>query len=263
MSAITKQFQNEAEMVGRFCADLANSHTGKKWTIYHETGDFDLLLVESGTGIQVGIEAKLALNLKVLTQALPRYIWQEDGPDYRGVLVPRGKVQGCLSELAPRLGIGIIGYEPAGRFGYFSPNLPDENLEYSNASQWYPWLPLRRCLLPDYVPDVTGGHSAPIKLTAWKIRAIKLCILLDRLGYVTRGDMKSLGISPSYWTQPGGYLTPENGRYVRCSRTPDFRAQHPRSYAEIEVDFPKWGAAWVACRAAAAVITARISEPAQ
>lgn len=100
-----------------------------------------------------------------------------------------------------------------------------------------------RCILPDYIPDVAAGCAAPVQLTPWKINAIKLMIVLERRGYVTRKDMKVLQISPTRWCDHWhGFLAPApDRRYVRCNRTPDLKAQHPVNWAQIEADFEVWG----------------------
>ena len=240
MKLLAAKFTSEVALVEAFCADLAKSRIGPDWTVYHETAGFDLLLVHNATAIQLGIEAKLNLNVKVLTQALPAYEnYDWDGPDYRGVLVPFGTVQAGLEMLAGRLGLGILTYRKPDRFSKNHYDLPDENSEWASR-RWHSLLPTRRCTLPDYIPDVVGGKSAPLQLTEWKIRAIKLLILLDRRGFVTRADLKVLGLSPTRWTAPGGYLKPQDGAYVRWERTPDFRLDHPTNTAEIEANFASW-----------------------
>ena len=235
------RFATEADLVAAFCAviDKRNASPNprcKRWTVYHETADWDLLLVDN-SGVQVGLEAKLSLNAKVLVQALPDYYAATDGPDYRGVLVPHEGTQHFIPTLARHLGIGVVEMR---RFS--EPALPDEESDWSMRG-WHSWCPAKRCALPDYVPDVTGGKPSPVKLTDWKVRAIKLMIVLDRRGYVTRHDMKLLGISPTRWTASHhGFLVPDpiKGGYVPGARTPDFRTQHPTNYAEIEADFAKW-----------------------
>jgi hypothetical protein len=237
-------FKTEADLVAAFCRHLQTGVWGEprkdpRWKIYHETAGFDLLLVDTRTGVQVGLEAKLVLNVKVLVQILPEYSWREEGPDYRGVLVPEAGKQAGLSEIASRLGIGVIAMSNPGE-GYTVHSLPDEARASEYGQAWHPWLPTRRCPLPDYVPDVVGGKPAPLKLTEWKIQAIKLLILLERRGAVSRATMKLLRLSPTRWTAPGGYLAPGLNGYVRCEHTPDFKAQHPKAWAEIEADFEKW-----------------------
>lgn len=233
-------FAKESDLVASFCSQLQKGLRKNPWIFYHETAGFDLLLVHNETGVQVGLEAKLSLNLKVLSQALPYLNWETSGPDYRGVLVPSDKVQQNLSDIAVRLGLGVLAVAPDTKHSYPHFSLPDEDSGHSFSSDWFPWLPTERCKLPDYLPDVEGGKPSPLRLTLWKIKAIKLMILLERRGVVTRRDIKALGMSPTAWTQFGGYLKPGNGGYVKSEKTPDFRIQHPTNFAEIEADFDVW-----------------------
>lgn len=236
-------FATEAELVVCWLEELKSRKAGADWTVYPETAGWDLLLVHRD-GYQIGIEAKLTLNVKVLAQALEgaNSGWREEGPDYRAVLIPRrGGLQRDLEPLCRALGIGIIKAQPHDHGGIYNLGLPDES-GYS-GSDWPNWLPAKRCALPDYVPDVAAGVASPVKLTHWKIKAIKLMILLERRGVVTRADMKALQISPTRWTDPyNGILERDPGRggFVAGARTPDFRAQHPVNFGEIEADFATW-----------------------
>lgn len=234
---MTKMFATEAELVAKFC-ELIPQRQG--WTAYHETAGWDLLLVGKA-GVQIGIEAKLGLNAKVLDQALPGRWADEAGPDYRAVLVPADAMQLHMQSLALHVGITIIAVRRAGGRLHFTPNLPDEAFDYS-LRDWPNWCPAQRCALPEYVPDVTGGHASPLTLSPWKIKAIKLLIVLERRGFVTRADMKALRISPTRWTDHwSGFLTRgHEGGYVRNARTPDLKAQHPTNWAQIEADFQEW-----------------------
>jgi hypothetical protein len=261
-------FPTEAELVAAFVADVQaqNEHHARHnagcapgqrrrpvWTIYPETAGWDLLLVDEA-GVQVGVEAKLSLNAKVICQALPDHRWAEEhGPDYRAILVPSNKVQGHLHPIAAALGLTILTAQREERWGgkvsvHIQPTaLPDEHGGDSwSVKGWFSWLPTKRCALPDYIPDVEGGKPCPVALTTWKIKAIKLLILLERRGGVTRRDMTHLGISHSRWTDAyHGFLTADRikGQYVRCDRTPDLRAQHPTNWQQIEADFAKWAPA--------------------
>lgn len=250
-----KHFASEADLVTAFCSCIdparfeRNPAMTPKWIQYHETAGWDLLLAHPETGEQVGIEAKLSLNAKVLEQALPGRWADLDGPDYRAVLVPEEGLQNHLSRIARHLGIAVLtvrtkprGYHnaPLGCSHDFSPSLPDGS--HYTGTDWPNWCPGRRCKLPDYVPDVSGGHSAPVRLSEWKIAAIKLLILLERRGAVSRADMKALRISQTRWTDRyNGFLSPgPEGGYVRNDLTPDLKAQHPTNWAQIEADYPKW-----------------------
>lgn len=246
------KIENEAHLVSLFCRTIRerNEHaqrTGKlTWTEYHETAGWDLLLVRSD-GVQVGIEAKMTLNAKVLEQSIP-HPTDKEGPDFRAVLVARTGLQRHLSRIAAHLGLTIISLDA--RYGWrvdlpvqvnASPQFLPGDSDWSLRS-WFPWYPESRCELPEYVPDVTGGKASPVTLSPWKIRAIRLMVLLERQTFVTRKDMRALGISPTIWTSQHGYLQPGpvRGQYVRGPNTPDFRTQHPTNYAQIDADWDKW-----------------------
>lgn len=270
MAKAAPEFESETALVAAFVQwiDGQNAAAAKypprrgggehsTWTVYHESCGYDLVLVEDQTGVQIGVEAKLLLNTKVINQVLPsRY--HREGPDYRAVLVPRSGVQLGLLDICTQIGITVLSvYDSAMRSSWHaarniehkpdwrcSPELPDERRARGYGLEaWNPWLPEKRCTLPEYVPDVVGGKASPVALTAWKIRAIKLLILLEHRGFVTRKDMRLLDISPTRWCASSyGYLLADKaaGGYVACSNTPDLRRQHPVNYAQIEADYEKW-----------------------
>lgn len=249
-----KLFATEAELVERFCwlnhPDRweRNRSNAPKWTPYHETAGWDLLMVHE-SGVQLGIEAKLTLNAKVLEQALPTPHWHVQGPDYRAVLVPSDGLQHHLTVIAWHLGIVVIRVSASrGWRGdtweswNAQPGLPSLDSAY-HSQDWPAWYPGKRCTLPDYIPDVSGGKASPVTLTQWKVGAIKLLILLEKRGWVSRTDIEALDLSASRWTAAkDGYLDRgAGGVFIRGAYTPNFKAQHPRNWAEIEADFPNWG----------------------
>ena len=263
---MSRPFASEAELVAKF-VELVQAENRKvvslfarderlyadEWTVYPETCGFDLVLLGRHSVVTIGIEAKLSLNAKVLCQAVQGAAdyYCRSGPDYRAVLVPgEGKING-VSELAAHIGVTVIVVENVGWSGgddwRFRPELPTPfGSQYFERRNWHPWVPGEPLKLPDYVPDTVAGTKSPCMLTPWKISAIKLCILIERRGYVTRRDMKALEISPTRWCDAfHGYLVPDgkDGRYthyIAGPRTPDFRAQHPRNYEEIEDDWSVW-----------------------
>jgi hypothetical protein len=235
------KFEKESDLCAAFIAAV----DVRDWACFAETEGWDILAVRKADGVQVGIEAKLHLNAHVVAQALPQSIkWTAAalGPDYRAVLVPSGETQLHLKPICDALGITIISYRGTeSRISWcraFDPALPEERMdpEYS----WFQWAPDRRYKLPDYIPDVAAGASAPIALTQWKIRAIKLVIILKHRPAI-REDFKLLGLSPSRWTDPyTGWLKRTDIGYVAGPNMPDFAAQHPRNFAEIEADSDTW-----------------------
>lgn len=238
-------FAKESDLCAAFISILP-----AEWTAYPETGGFDILLVRNADGFQIGVEAKLKLNAKVICQAAePTSTYQVNhpGPDCRAVLIPDG-VSMDLAALCPRLALTIIRvrhdsflaqYRKTSPFT-FHPNLPKNSEGRWGTQGWYELCPAERIALPDWVPDVAAGNSAPVALTDWKVRAIKIAITLEKRGYVTRADFAFFEISMSRWTQ-SRWIVPGNtkGRWI-AGRMPDFRAQHPVNFTQIEADHEKW-----------------------
>lgn len=245
---MTSKFEKELHLCAAFIEALPEG-----WTAYPETADFDILLVHA-SGYQVGVEAKLRLNAKVIEQIIPSTasdfgFREERGPDFRAVLVPEGAAGG-LSKVCAAIGITVIQCcHPSDKSPYvrreeFRPRLPKQDPKWNwDDKHWHDWCPLKRCCVPEYVPDVSAGASAPATLSVWKIGAIKLVVLLERRGYLTRADFKHFDVSMTRWTAPwSGWLSKgeTRGRWLRGPALPDFRAQHPVNFGEIEADFAKW-----------------------
>lgn len=237
------QFETEAALCASFIGALP-----KGWTAYPETGGFDILLSRDDDGFQIGVEAKLRLNAKVICQAaeyVGHYYVDSAGPDCRAVLIPSG-VSMDLSSICAIVGITVIQMTPekdAGWGGHrdkasFRPELPDTKRDYGNR-QWQELCPAQRLTLPEWVPDVPAGASAPVALTDWKVRAIKLVVILERRGFVTRKDFAYLELSMSRWTQSRWLVQDGKGGWV-AGDLPDFRKQHPINFEQIAVAYDKW-----------------------
>ena len=254
---VKAKFEKESDLCAAFIGALPDD-----WKAYPETGGFDILLVHD-TGAQMGVEAKLSLNPKVIEQVSP-YRWYRagyEGPDFRAVLVPVGAPK-TLIPICRLLNIDVIhmhsaesSWEASGMANYardhpaeaerlraeygapkFEPDLPGPQYW---GMKWFDWCPTERVALPEYVPDVSAGDAAPVALTNWKIRAIKIAIILERRGYVTRKDFSDHDISMSRWTALWLKKGVVRGQWV-AKAVPDFKGQHPVNYAEIEADFEKW-----------------------
>ena len=224
------RFPTEAVLCDAFAAWVrkGGSTRYEPWTVYPETGGFDLLLVDPH-GRQMGVEAKLRLNAKVCTQALPSRWYQGEGPDWRAVLVPAANED---FEALLRLH-GVIVFTPhATRYNgeiEFGPML----LADSNYDTWFDWNPSKRCELPPMVPEVRAGVPSPIRLTTWKVGALKVLALLELHGTVTAREVRECGVDPRRFCAADGWLkSAGDGKWTR-GNVPAFDQQHPTEYAEF------------------------------
>jgi hypothetical protein len=208
-----------------------------KWRAYAETEGWDILLVRVKDGFQIGIQAKLALNIAVINQCL-EYGQSacEVGPDCRALLVPAGSGQ-SFQAICHYIGLTIISVLPEQT--RIEPKLPGLNTR-SPTSPWHEWCPIKRHPLPTYVPDVVAGSPSPVRLTPWKIKALKIAALMEVRGCVARSDFKYLGLDPRRWTARDGWLLASSEGYVPRRNTPNFAKQHPVVYSQIKTDFDRW-----------------------
>jgi len=238
LMAREKPFATEADLCRRFLEGVAKE---KGWTAYNEHAGWDILLVRREDGFQIGIQAKLKLNLKVIEQTVENFYSSptSPGPDCRAVLVP--DTEGLNESIASHIGITVIRVRPESKWfkqSSFEPALPTIK-DKGWRDRWHEWCPTVRHKLPEYVPDVLAGKPAPTQLTDWKIKAMKIAILLEKRGHVTRADFKAIGIDHRRWLKPASWLVVEDGRYV-AGNMPDFKGQHPTVYAQIVADHAKW-----------------------
>ena len=234
-----------------------------EWIAYPETAGWDILLVHKAGGWQIGVEAKLTLNAKVLCQAIDGRGRHPDGPDFRAVLV--GKVVAETASLAAALGLTVIrpltmptqrewGTFKAKRGPYlpeFTPSLPEtekltrigEWWSIWDRETWFDQFPVSRHALPDYVPEVAAGVPSPMILSDWKIKAMRVCVWVERHGVITREQFRKLGIDPSRWMNGLWLKAGSNrGNWVAGPQFPaqQMRREHPNIYAKIEADYAEW-----------------------
>jgi hypothetical protein len=233
-----KPFATEVDLCARFVEGVDQ----EKWIVFAETCSWDILLVRREDGFQIGIQAKLKLNLKVVEQSIECCYSPatRPGPDCRAILVPYTETG--FDNLCDYIGLTVIRVRSISKLSWpnevFEPKLPTIEAK-SGRDRWHEWCPTERHKLPEYVPDVMAGHAAPIQLTNWKIKAMKIAIILEKRGYVTRDDFKKVGIDHRRWLKPASWLFIENGHYVR-GHMPDFKRQHPTVWDQIAADADKW-----------------------
>jgi hypothetical protein len=231
-----QSFAREADLCSAFLRALERDYAGK-WKVYAETEGWDILLVRRKDGFQIGIQAKLALNIAVINQCLEYGKSScEVGPDCRALLVPP-PTGSNFQAICQYMGLTIISVLP--QQGRIEPRLPGLSTR-SPTSPWHEWCPVSRHPLPAYIPDVVAGASSPVRLTPWKIKALKITALIELRGSVSRSDFKHLGLDPRRWTAREGWLLASSAGYVPGKRTPNFAGQHPVVYSQIKTDFPKW-----------------------
>lgn len=233
---MNKPFATEVEL----CATFIETVDKRVWTPYAETQGWDILLVRKIDGFQIGVQAKLTLNLDVINQAIEEFAhYPKHGPDSRAVLVPEGGT-GRLKNICDYLGLVIITAYAKGysyKHATFSPALPQTPQAFDH-DRWHEWAPMRRHKLPEFVPDVAAGSSAPVQLTDWKIRAMRVAIVLQKNGRVHRTDFDHLKVDPRRWIANEWIKASTNG-YV-AGGMPNFKKQHPKVWAQIEAKFDEW-----------------------
>lgn len=251
-------FATEADLCLAFSEALPSA-----WTAYNETAGFDIVLVHE-SGFQIGIEAKLRLNPKVVLQAVDTGVHRgvRAGPDAVAVLVP-SRGSGDVARLCELLSVTVITLEPTpswdrkwGGDWRIDPALPDPERIHGidgeldttlrtfwNNDKWFDRCPIEQASLPEYVPDVAAGHPSPVVLGRWKIQAIKVCVWVNRFGAITRRHFKALGIDPGRWMNGVWLVKGEaRGEWVKGSRFPfdQFKACHPSIVQKVLDDFDIW-----------------------
>lgn len=192
-------WDSEAHLCEEFCSQLRR--LSPEVALYPEVGEWDLLLVvpgalaarwwsvEVGEDYRVAIEAKLRPGIPLLAQALYRLRRGRQRPDGAALLVPHRTQP--LADVAAVLGFAV--WSPDRGRPYAPPPLAPDDRARLEPPRYY-------------VPHLRAGAPAPRPLTQWRECAIRLCMRLRDRGYVTSADFRELGISPRWWTGPGGVL---------------------------------------------------------
>lgn len=246
-------FPTEAALCDQFMGDM---RALGGWTLYPETAGFDILAVYDKTGHQLGIEAKLSLNAKVADQILPADYagGMDEGPDFRAVVVPFvGEASEGISKMLGILGVMVWTPETdwqrgrevfhfarvldkwnhgSGRADRRSYDVTDGALhEWDRA--WHDWNPVRRCRLPEIVPDVRAGVPCPLQLTPWKIGALRVLADLEIDGFVTAKSVRERGVDARRFCASDGWLQMLGGGRWGRGKIPSFDQQHPEAYAQV------------------------------
>lgn len=196
------------------CAEFMAWARGEGHRCYPEWAGWDIL-VETSDGLQVGVEAKLRGNFKVLAQAIaPRETLR--GPDFHAVLVP--KASSDFKAVARELRIWVIDWSRKPQFNeMMSRRRRPLPFDYAGISPMR-WRHHERHEAPPVEElEKPAGLPSPSGLTWWKVRAIKLCLRLESQGYITSRDFKEFGISARA-TWIGRWIEWDGTKVGRCHR---------------------------------------------
>jgi len=198
------------------CAEFAHWAGGHGFTVYPEVQGWDLLLVvqnaaevslcspivrglEIRSGDQIGVQAKLSGNMRVLTQALGSSTPDVFAtPTFRVVLVDKGASDFLV--IARELGL-VVCYRQEGRMWRGKQRWYQRSRagEFSVRHAPQERSVLKPLPLPPVVPDLPAGVPSPRQLTPWRVKALALCRVLRSKGYLTPADFKVLGIDRRVW----------------------------------------------------------------
>ncbi len=201
MGRFKNPYTSENEMLVAF-ADTAKAGG---WPVFPETSGYDMLLVATSevqavgikAGDQVGVEGKTTGNLKLLTQIRP-HPRATEGPHYHMAVIPRALPD--FDEIARAMGIMVteacVSRWSGGKkvwdrsdFRYALSFFPTYYRQYYSKSLWHPEVEV-------WVPP---GVNSPKSVSPWKVKAVKLCLLAKKQGYITSADFRMLGVSMTLW----------------------------------------------------------------
>jgi hypothetical protein len=164
------------------CAKFRRWAEAAGWVVHPEPGDYDLVLVKDG--LQIGVQAKRAGTLKLIYQCLGN-LSRRERPDAVVALVPDAAPR--FRHLLFKLGIGGIdvNLHTPGRVDFRLPSV----VRTSEKQIW----------LPEYVSHAPAGVKSPKSLSRWRLKAIRMSLLLRERKEVTTKDFRRLGLAVPLW----------------------------------------------------------------
>lgn len=220
-----KKVESEHDLINKF---LENQNKDL-WDCYPENQKWDFLMQSKDGKIQIGFQAKLRCNLKVISQCADllknESVSQVVGPHYIAVLVPSWETasksfqdfqivcehlkimvfteKGCLSKTSN----GKTYVEFCQTF-----NVHKDPLQILDGSpHYYRHNFVGKVWTPPFVPTGAAGVKSPTSVTKFKIGVVKLCEMMRKGLTPTRKEIKDLNAgSIQYWEK---YLTPIQGLY--------------------------------------------------
>lgn len=202
---VPKKFESEKEM----CDVLIKAAQKSGFTSYPEQGGWDIVLVRNK--VQVGIQAKLRPNLKVVSQAISSFEGREK-PHYAAIAVGNIKrdESADLCYVANKCGIVVINMS----------NHVNEWLAGNKGRNWiwseeggfvkfarkYRIKSDSRIWLPEFVPDLEAGIKSPKTVSKFMVIAIKVQEECEKKGWICVDDIRDIEKK---------YLNGDNRSYAR------------------------------------------------
>ena len=199
------------------CAEFAEWARRSHLLVYPEVAGWDLVLTVSQTflmglphdpahpgwghwsrarvGDQVGVQAKRVGNVEVLAQVLEG-VSARRAPQFAAVLVDRASNE--FLEVAAGLAVPVWAKatESTRRAKWVDCG---DGFWFRHRGIWRTDAePLE---LPPVVPDLPAGVQAPRSLTPWRVKALRLCRIIRRVGYLTPEDFKAAGVDRRNWVR--------------------------------------------------------------
>lgn len=192
-------YKTENELCNIFIVYAKNNN----WKVFPETSNFDILIVKNN--FQIGIQAKLIPNIEVLDQAIAgrqsdniNIKWANPSPHIRAVLVPHASRE--FKNIANALGVFVIeGMKQIRDIMAGQKYWIKEISGLDGYSKKHLTYPAKLCWTPEVEIDTPAGVKSPKIITQWKIKAVKLCLLLEAKGYLTIKDFKEAKVSSTLW----------------------------------------------------------------
>lgn len=196
----------------KLCEELIVRARAEGFRVFPEVSDWDLIIVDDA-GVQLGVQAKMRPSLEVLAQAVRR---RRNGPLHRAVLVP--KSSGAFRVVVRELGLYVFTIRMIRSHGRYWSRIKVPLIDFKNMKEW----PGRPHWLPPVPSCCPAGSPAPQPLTQWRVKAIELCLLLEKQGFLSGEDFKAAGLNAAGWIQRGELVRDGKigrfGRYVAGPR---------------------------------------------
>lgn len=229
------KFATEADL----CSHFVDVIRREGWVVYPETAGFDLLLVATPEvmahrpyshvglqpGDQVGVEAKLQANIKVLDQAMPK-AFGRSGPEFHAVLLPMENME--FMRVAARLGVLSI-------FAYYRhPEASRLTIRWPNFSLYARTMYEEQCWTPDIPVETAAGVPSPRRISKWKLDAVRFCILAQKKEFVLSTDFTEAGLNSGTFVSRGWFVPAGKiGRMTKYVVNPDSKTAPHVKYPEV------------------------------